>query len=43
MFILIVVAIILKACKLPGGLVAMILGFHCQGLSSTPGQGKEIP
>ena len=29
--------------EFPGGLVVRILGFHCHGLGSIPGQGTEIP
>ena len=28
---------------IPGGLVVRILGFHCRGKGSIPGQGTEIP
>ena len=29
--------------EFPGGLVVRILGIHCCGLGSIPGQGTEIP
>ena len=29
--------------ELPGSLMVRILGFHCGGLGSIPGQGTEIP
>ena len=29
--------------EFPGGLVVMILGFHCHGLGSVPRWGTEIP
>ena len=29
--------------EFPGGLVVRILGFHCHGSGSVPGQGTEIP
>ena len=33
---------VLLSCKFPGGIVVRILGFHCHGLGSVPGQGPEI-
>ena len=32
-----------KKREFPGGLVVRILGFHCHGPGSIPGQGTEIP
>ena len=32
----------IKYREFPGGLVVRILGFHCRGLGSIPGQGTEI-
>ena len=33
----------IKNREFPGGLVLRILGFHCHGPVSVPGQGTEIP
>jgi len=33
---------ILEGWEFPGGLVGRILGFHCRGPSSIPGQGTKI-